>query len=305
MFSNIRKDNIKASIIVILIMVLTYILYLFFSSAGLMSATKSDRSVKDYDRLVSFAPGITEMVYVVGLGDKLVANTLYCNYPEAAKSLPKIGAYSGINYELLLALDVDAVILYSNQDQEINMLNNLGIDMIEVKQDSMDNIVASISQLGSLFNKERETNMIIKDINDRLEAAKCSNYGADDTERQRVVFIIYRGAGMSDITVVADDNYFNDMINRAGGVNIFSDTSAAYPIIDKEAIIRSNPDIIIEVLQETEDKDLRLNEWYELKDINAVKNGKIFLFDVSAALTTGPRFIDMLEQMVKVICSAN
>lgn len=312
MFFNIRKDNIKVGIITILILILTYILYLLFSSIGIINFDKSDKlskSEKSYDRLISFGPSITETIYALGLGDNLVANTIYCERPEAAKSLPKIGSYNGINYELVLALNVDAVLFYRNFDREKQILENLGIDTIEVKQDTIDDIIKSISDLGSLFNKERESAMIIKDINDRLAVARCSsNDDVDDADKKRVAFIIYRDmdlSGITNITVAADDDYFNDMINRAGGINIFSDTSIPYPIVDREAMVRANPDIIIEVTQVGDDRELRLDQWYELEDINAVKNGNIYLFDASEVLTIGPRFIDTLETMMKLICSSN
>ncbi len=304
---NIKRKNLigflKVTIFMILILLLTYFLYSFFNSKGLLKnlsivSTGSDQP----KRIVSFGPSVTEIIYALGLEDNLVGNTDYCKYPEAAKSIIKIGAHSDINYELLMALNVDTAVVYSWNDKHKAVLDNFGIKYVIINHSSIDGILKSITDIGFEFNKEREASILLDSINRRVDIATCDK----KTYKPRVLIVVHRDidfGGMSNITVVGNDIYFRDLIDLAGGVNIFKDANAAYPIIDMETVVRSNPDIIIEILVKYNEKDLSLKNWLKVKDINAVKNGKIYFFNVEDASIPGPRFVDTLEKMTSIICS--
>ncbi len=304
---SIGKNNfrsfLKVVIIIMLILLSTFLLYLFLNSKGLLKNISLVRDGSDLpERIVSFGPSITEVIYALGLEDRLVGNTDYCKYPEAAKSITKIGAHSDINYELLMALNVDTAVVYSWNDKHKAVLENFGIEYVIVNHSSIKSILQSITDVGKKFNKEVEATMLLDNISKRVKSATCDKVG----DKPRVLIVVHRDidfGGMSNITVVGNDIYFKDLIDLAGGVNIFEDANAAYPIIDMEAVVRSNPDIIIEILVKYNEKDLSLQNWMKVKDINAVKNGEIHFFNVEDASIPGPRFIDTLEKMTAIICS--
>ena len=144
--------------------------------------------------------------------------------------------------------------------------------------------------------------MLLDNISKRVEVATCDTVD----NKARVLIVVHRDidfGGMSNITVVGNDIYFKDLLDIAGGVNVFEGANAAYPIVDMEAVVRSNPDIIIEILVKYDEKDLSLQNWLKVKDINAVKNGNIHFFNVEDASIPGPRFVDTLEKMTSIICS--
>lgn len=304
---SIKKNNlrglIKVVIIVMLILLSTFLLYLFLNSQGLLKNLSLINGESDLPkRIVSFGPSITETLYALGLEDRLVGNTDYCKYPEAAKSITKIGAHSDINYELLMALNVDTAVVYSWNDKHKAVLENFGIKYVIVNHSSIKSILQSITDIGYEFDKEIEATTLLDNISRRVDIATCDT----GNDKPRVLIVVHRDidfGGMSNITVVGNDIYFRDLLNLAGGINIFGDTNAAYPIIDMEAVVRSNPDIIIEILVKYDEKDLSLKNWSKVKDINAVKNDEIHFFNVEDASIPGPRFVDTLEKMSSIICS--
>ncbi len=304
---SIRKNKLrsflKATIIILLILLSTFFLYLFLNSYGLLKNISNTRdSAIGSERIVSFGPSITETVYALGLEDRLVGNTDYCKYPEAAKSITKIGAHADMNYELLMALNVDKAIVYSWNDKHKSVLENLGIKYLVVDHSSIKSIMQSITDIGSEFGKDAEAKLLLDNITRRVEVATCDN----KSYKPRVLLVVHRDidfGGMSNITVVGSDIYFRDLIDLAGGINVFGEANAAYPIIDMEAVVRSNPDIIIEILVKYNEKDLSLKNWLKVQDINAVKNGAVHFFNVEDASIPGPRFVDTLEKMTSIICS--
>ncbi len=300
---NNLRSFIKVVIIVMLIFLSTFILYLFLDSKGLLKNISLVQDGSDVsERIVSFGPSVTETLYALGLDDRLVGNTDYCKYPEAAKSITKIGAHSDINYELLMALNVDTAVVYSWNDKHKAVLENFGIKYVIVNHSSIDGILQSITDIGREFNKELEASMLLDNISKRVNAVTCDN----TTDKPRVLVVVHRDidfGGMSNITVVGNDIYFRDLIDLVGGVNIFKDANAAYPIIDMEAVVRSNPDIIIEILVKYDERDISLQNWLKVKDINAVENSEIHFFNVEDASIPGPRFVDTLEKMSAIICS--
>ncbi len=305
MSNNITNTFIKSVCFIMIVILLSFIMYKLFYDHGLIdnnfTSLPADKvEISSNTRIVSFGPSITELIYKLGLEDQLVGNTEYCNYPEEAKNITKIGSLFNIYYELLLALNADMAIVYENSEEHHAVLENLGIQYIKVNHNSIDSIINSIKYVGDIFNKENEAKEIINDINNKMSNMMCSSQ-----QKKKVIYIVHRDVDFgssSNITVVGKDTYFNNMIDMVGGVNVFNNANVAYPIVDMEAIIRTNPDIIIETYLKKEDINSLKNNWKKNNNISAVKNDEIHFFNVEDYSIPGPRFINVMSSLHDIIC---
>lgn len=252
-------------------------------------------------RIVSLSPNLTQVIYALGDLDQVVGVTIYDEFPEQVKDLPKVGGWINPNYEAILALKPDLVVLM--KDQYISFgekLNNLGLKTFTAKSnDSINDIIDSISELGEILNKTQEAERLSLYIDSNLKeiGKKTKN-----TKKKRVLIVVGRNPGtLEDIYVIGTNNYINELITLAGGENVVKNERNALKIT-KEAVFSFNPDVIIEINHLKMDRENEIIDiWSNLNQINAVKNDQVYILSSKVLLHPSQRIVEGANVLTEVL----
>ena len=248
--------------------------------------------VKEPQRIISLAPSNTEILFSLGLGDKVVGVTDYCNYPPEALNKTKIGGFSTPDIEKIVALQPDLILAADiHKEETIPALEGHGLTVFALAPKDLDGILKDIRMVGKITGKEKEANELAARMGSRIKAI------TDKTEKLRektnVLYIVWHdplySAGLGTLE--------QELIDKAGGKNIFQDITE-YQAVDLERVIARNPEVIIACTGHGEDRDKPFrwaNTEARLGVIGARKNHRVYQIDADVAFRAGPRIVDALE----------
>lgn len=246
------------------------------------------------ERIISLAPNITETIYALGLESKLVGVTPYCTYPEAARTLPKVGGFGHFNYEAIVVAHPDLVILHKEFDAEKTRITGLGIPTLETGSYFIADILETINNIGNACGVPDRADTMIAQLKQRIRELETTS-----TNRPRVL-IIFGSDGTGPIQAFGPACIHNEMLKIAGGRNVV-EGKLPFATLSYEAVIRFNPDIIIVLAPELESPDSYSGPWDKLKSVNAVQNNRIHVLTADYTCIPGPRFIQTLEDFSEII----
>jgi len=256
-------------------------------------------------RIVSMAPNITEILFSLGQGDRVVGVTMFCNFPPEAKALPKVGGYYDPRYEEIVNLQPDLVILLASQQHQKDYLTTLGCTTLSVDNQSIAAILASIVTIGRVCGEHEKALSVVKDLKHEIAAIKKKTEGLP---RPRVMVSVGRTLGtgtLEEIYIAGGSCFYHELIALAGGKNVYAGATIPYPLLTAEGILSLNPDLVIDMVPEMERQGLHeeaiLQEWQVVSEIKAVKNDRLYLLAQDHAVIPGPRFIFLLKAMAHVI----
>ena len=250
-------------------------------------------------RIISLSPSNTEMVYALGLQDKLVGVTSYDNYPPDAKNKPIVSDYSTVDLEKIVNAKPDLVLADSiHKNDAIPALEKLGITVYAMTPNDVDGIFNEIKALGQITGKTQVADNLISNLKTRIQAVADKTAKLTDTQKPRVLFVTWH----DPIWTAGSDTMMQYLINEAGGTNIASDLNG-YATITLESVIQRNPQVII-VMSGTGTQNESLdyiisNE--QFKSTDAVKDGRVYEIDADIFGRTTPRIVDGLETLAKLI----
>lgn len=245
-------------------------------------------------RVVSLAPNLTENIFAVGAGDRLVGVTTFCNYPEQAKEIAKIGDTMTPNMESIIALNPDVVFVSTASQIEAFMktLEANGIAVYVTNPNSLDGVLKNLTQFGELLGTEDSANKLVTDLQRRVMLAKPPAALQVIHPYPKVFVQISR----EPLFAIGKQSFLTDLIAMAGGRSVTADIETAYPKLSKETAARLDPLIII--LSKSDD-NLEPNEVF--KNSTAVKAGRVYSIDADILSRPGPRLVDALEQISNAI----
>ena len=228
-------------------------------------------------RIVSLAPSLTENVYLLGCGEQLVGVTIYCTYPEAAKSKAKIGTLLESDIEKIISLKPDLVLATKegNKPEIIKALRKLGISVFVFDEAySLTDIQTSITQLAQLLGKSHEAELLLAQVDERLKTVQARIKSLKPCK----VFI---QVGFQPVMTVAAGTFIDEIVGLAGGINIAQDTKTRYPIYNLEEIITQDPELII--VTDMGDIGVQAKEmWTKYPQLKAVQAGRVIILDTQA-----------------------
>ncbi|MCX4188198.1 ABC transporter substrate-binding protein [Methylophaga sp. OBS4] len=267
-----------------------------------LPATDADHH---YQRIISLSPSITEMVFAIGLGNRLIAVTDYCDYPPAAKALPKVGGYVDTSLEAVVVLQPDLVIMLKGQQKLQQQLQQLGISTHSVDNSTLLGIQAAIASIGNLTGQQQQAETLLEDIQQQINSVTDKVAGLEPV-RTLISIAHYVNSEQLDTVYVAGQNdFYNDLLLLAGGENVFTSRHIMVPSISAEGIIRMNPDVIIDVFPEQDDhySDMQQvkKQWQTLSHVNAVKSGRVHIIQHSYASVPGPRIFRLLPEFAQLL----
>lgn len=254
-------------------------------------------------RVVSTAPSVTENIFAVGAGDRLVGVTTFCNYPEEAKAIAKVGDTMNPNMETIIGLKPDVVFVSTASQIETftKTLEANGIAVYVTNPESLDDVFSGLSKLADIFGTQAVAKPSLDKLMDRRIniGDKVGTYLAEDASNEaynrRVgVKSVFLQISKEPLFTIGNAAFLNQLLEEAGGTSVTANVETAYPKLSKETASRLNPDAII--LSESDDNK-EPNDAF--KNSPAVKNGRVYTVNADLLSRPGPRLVDALEQIAK------
>jgi iron complex transport system substrate-binding protein len=248
------------------------------------------------ERLVSLAPSITETLYALGLGDRLVGDTDYCEYPPEAKAKPHVGPILNPSLEKVVALKPDLVLgsPEGNRIETADRLARLGIPVYGVTARSVEETLHSIEDLGQMLGREAEARALVQSLRRRIEAVEGRVAGRG---HPKVLFAVW----YRPLTTVGARSFIGDVIRRAGGTSISEDLQGEWPRLSLEEALRRDPDVILfphaESFAPALEEFQRLPGW---RDLRAVRKRRMY-FVSDTIVRASPRLVDALEEVARAL----
>ena len=254
-------------------------------------------------RIVSTAPSITEILYALGLGDRVVGVSRFCEYPPQAKEKTNVGGFLDPNLEVLVGLKPDLVILLDSAGPLRDGIEKLDMAHLTVKNRTVDDILESFHLIGRRCGVEGKAEDLIQQLNARIKRVAERTKGS---RRPRVLFVVSRlldSGDIRDVYVAANDGYFSRLIELAGGKNACPSGPETFPVVSVEGLLKIDPDIIMDASFAADSSDTTVSEddWKSLATLKAVKTGRVCCLHEDYARIPGPRFVELLERMAELI----
>jgi len=245
------------------------------------------------DRIVSLAPNLTEIVYAVGAGNRLVGRTRYCDYPAEAKQVAEVGDTMTPSVERIIALKPQIVLVSTASQLEAftRQLGEQGVAVYVTQPKSFDDVFRSIQDLGDLFDRHEQAQTLVSQLRKRAAAVENS------VGKSPPVRVFYQVSG-EPLYTIGRDAYLTDLIKRAGGVSVTADVPTAFPRFSDEAAVAANPEAII-LPTGGSMGDANASVAAALKGSAAVLHNRVYKINDDHLSRPGPRLIDGLEEMAR------
>lgn len=245
-------------------------------------------------RVVSTAPSVTENVFAVGAGDRLVGVTTFCNYPEEAKAIAKIGDTMTPNMETIIGLNPDVVFVSTASQIETFMrtLEANGIAVYVTNPLSLRDLWHSLERLGVLFDTSQVAEQAVLDLATR-EVGVESKFYASGTVRRVPVFV---QISREPLFTVGGGSFIGDIVQKAGGTLLTNSINEAFPKLSKETALAMQPEAI--VLSDSADNQ-EPNDAF--RNSAAVRNGRVYKINADILSRPGPRLVDAMEQIATML----
>ena len=247
-------------------------------------------------RIVSLAPGITETLYELGLDDKIAGVTSYCNWPLRARQKPRIGGFTNPSIEKIVSLKPDLIIatIDGNRKDTVNQLERIGLSVYVINPSDTDKILNGILHIGEITNRNDAAKKLSEKLRRRLDNITAQT---KNKSKPKVFFQI----GLEPVITAGRGTLINELIGRAGGVNIAGHDTARYPRYSAEGIMAGSPDIILFAPMANDKEFTAVKKfWQQFPGIPAVKNNKIYPINTDLISRASPRLFDAIETMAVI-----
>lgn len=256
---------------------------------------------KSPERIVSLAPSNTEIIFALGLDDKLFGVTEFCDYPEAALEKEKVGGFSDVDIEKVVDINPNLILATDIHKQEvIPALEQLGFNVIGIVPHNLEEVMDSIILIGEITGTEERAYQIVADMEQRIKAITDKTANLKVSEKPRVLYVIWHEPIMS----VGTDTRIHELIEKAGGINIAQIAGEGYPTLALEEVINANPQVIIANVEDYEGGDISLQFILgetRLVGLDALINQCVYGIDADLTNQPIPRIVQGLELMAEMI----
>lgn len=282
---------------------LVSIVLVFLGLGSPLCATFRDALGREVDlnhpprRIVSLAPSLTEILFSLGLGDRVVGVTRFSSYPAEAAQKPKVGTYINLNLEKIISLRPDLVIgtVDGNEKGTVEMIEEAGISVFLVEPRNVKQVVESVATLGRLCGVAEKGQALSRGLQERVERV----FQKTAPREKPLVFL---QINLRPIMTVSKSTYHHDLLRLAGGINMTRNEPLNYPRISLEEVLRRKPEVIlISSMERTGRFEAARREWMKWPSIPAVRNNRIYLIDSDLIDRPSPRIVSGLEAMARAI----
>ena len=259
-----------------------------------------------FTRIVSLAPSTTETLYALGLGDRIVGVTDFCNYPPEARDKTRVGALLRPGYERIIELKPDLVLALPEYVKGKDDLLRLGLNIEMVNNKNVADVLDCISSVGQLCGVAESAKLLRDQTVNRLSTIRQKSAAAG--RRPRVLAAIGRTVGqrgLAEVYVCGAGSFHDELIGLAGGANAVELDD--YPMLSAEGIMRIDPDVIIDLIPGPGDDAAAETygaDWKALPSLSAVRNDRVYVLGGDHVLIPGPRFVQVVEDLAELLHGA-
>lgn len=232
-------------------------------------------------RIIALSPHAVEMLYAIGAGDKIVATTDYADYPQAAKQIPRIGGYYGIQIERVLELNPDLIVVWDtgNRAEDISQLKALGFKLYNSHPKTLGAVATELEDLGKLTGNIEQARQAASDYRQQLAQLTTDNIHKSTPK-------VFYQLWSTPLMTVSKESWIQQIIAVCHGQNVFYDAASDYPQVSLENVLLTMPDVIIQSQEEGNVKGVNWQKWPE---IPAVKNEHIYQLNADLLHRATPR----------------
>src|SRR3954470_14634828 len=255
-------------------------------------------------RIVSLVPAVTEMLYAIGAGSRVIAVSSYDGFPPQVKQLPSVGALLDPNVERILSLKPDLVIVYASQGDLKQQLTRAGIGIFDYRHGGLADVTSTLRALGERTGDAARASALAGSIERGLDGIRAR---VNNRPRPRTMLVFGRERlALRGVYASGGVGFLSDMLDIAGGTNVFADVKVQSVQASTEQILAQRPEIILETRAANSafpmgDRQAELNVWKTLASVPAVRNGRVhFLFD-DRIVIPGPRVVEGTEVMARAL----
>ncbi|MCW9088959.1 MAG: cobalamin-binding protein [Gammaproteobacteria bacterium] len=284
------------------LLLLATLLFTLPLSAAISVEDDSGRTVAlsvPAQRIISLAPHITEQLFAIGAGEQIVGAVEYSDFPEQAQAIPRVGGYSQLDLERILALEPELVVGWQsgNDPRQLERLEQLGLTVYRSEPRALQAIAASMRRLGVLSGRTEQAEAEATLFMQKLQRLAAMNR---DRPARRVFYQIWNRPLMT----INGEHLIADVIRLCGGENVFADLPALTPTISTEAVLAADPDIII-ASGMGEARPEWLDEWRRWEQLSAVREQQLHFIPPDLLQRATPRLLMGAEQMCGMIRDAS
>ena len=284
-------------------------LLLIVCGAGLVSPANADltrsapQTSLNKTRIVSLVPALTEMLYAIGAGPQVVGVGSFDTFPTEISKLPRVGALLDPDTERILSLRPTLVLIYGSQTDLQQQLARAGITAYVYRHGGIDRVFSTFGELGDATGHRAQADRVVRDLRTRLDAVRARVRGRP---RPRVLLVIARQPKtLREIYVSGGRGFLHEMLEIAGGQNVFADVAGESAQPSQETLIARRPDIVIETHAEgmfqTSDVAGERAVWSALSSLPAVRNRQVHVLIGQYLVVPGPRFAQATETLARTI----
>ena len=253
-------------------------------------------------RIACASPAATEIVYALGCGDRIVGVSDFCNFPAEVRDKPRIGGWMSPNRERLLSLRPDILISQGKNEKLHSFAQAHGIRFIAVKLDSLADFFEAVISIGKALGIPEKGAALSESLSAQLNAIRGRRPPGNP---QRVALLLGREAGnMKGLTAVGSRTFLSELLQVAGGINIFADAHGLYPQVARESLLARQPRFIIELhpgMASEESVAAIKADWKKWPQLAAVTHGGVACVTNDFALIPGPRLVQTAEVFARIL----
>ena len=258
-----------------------------------------------YQRIITLAPSITETAFALGLADRIVAVSDYSDYPPEAQERPSVGGYTNTSLEAIVRQQPDLVIMMNAQHSLQRQLKQLNIKTHLVDNSSIADIKTSILSIAEVTGQQKQAKKLLNDIQKTIDTVRQKVSGLPKVSTMIAIAHYVNSEQLNTLYIAGKNDFYNDLLDIAGGQNVYTNTSVAVPSISAEGVMRLNPDVILDIFPEAKDHQINLDnamkQWQLLDSVNAVKSNRVYIIEHDYATVPGPRVFKLLTEMAQLL----
>ena len=247
------------------------------------------------DRVVSLAPNLTEIVFAVGAGDRLVGRTSYCDFPPEAKAVAEVGDTLHPSLERIIALKPQVVLVSTASQLEVftQQLQGQNIAVYVTDPHDLEGVFRSIGQIGEIVGEKDKANLLVQKLRERTNAVEAA------VKQKQPVRVFYQVSG-EPLYTIGHDSFITDLMRRAGGASVTADVPGAWPKYSNESALAARPEAII-LPTGGSMGSANANIADALRQSPAALQGRVYKINDDHLARPGPRSVDGLEEMARAL----